>query len=217
MFHILSDSEEKKMNFRTLSENDLSDFAANVATLLGGTQITAIDTNVRADLVTAIGAKPANLADQTAAAAGLEGTRKAAVSTKNMTRAEIIALMSQVRDALKAGLASKTQYDLCGFNYPVISSDIYVAQDPSGLSAFGFSNGVNKIRFSGNNKRGSVVYEVWRRHGDTAPWALHSTTKKQSFTDTPVMPGQYYEYKVRAAAAKSISNFSNSAVVYGVL
>ncbi len=32
----------------------------------------------------------------------------------------------------------------------------------------------------------------------------------------PVTPGQYYEYKVRAAAPKSVSNFSNSAVVYGV-
>lgn len=84
------------------------------------------------------------------------------------------------------------------------------------MSAFGYSNGVNKIRFSGNNRNGRVNYEIWRRHGDTVGWSLHATTKRQRFTDTPVTPGQYYEYKVRAAAATNTSNFSNAAVVYGV-
>jgi hypothetical protein len=205
------------MDFRRLSDNNLSDFAANVAALLGGTDLPSIDSNVRTDLVTAIGTKPATLATQTAAAAVAETSRKASVSTKNTTKTQIVALMSQVRDALRAGLAPKKEYDLCGFDYPTTPSDIYIALDPTDLSAFGFSNGVNKIVFSGNNKRGRVVYEIWRRHGDTAGWALHATTKKQSFTDTPVTPGQYYEYKVRAVAAKSVSNFSNSAVVYGVL
>lgn len=205
------------MNFRNLSENDLADFAANVAALLTGTSITSIDPNVRTDLVTAIGTKPADLATQTASASVAETARKAAVSTKNKTRDQIIALMSQVRDALKAGLAPKTEYDLCGFDFPTVASEVYIAQDPTDLSAVGFSNAVNKIRFIGNNKRGRVVYEIWRRHGDTAAWALHATTRKQSFTDTPVSPGQYYEYKVRAVASKPVSNFSNSAVVYGTI
>ncbi|MEP6848972.1 MAG: hypothetical protein ABI999_08945, partial [Acidobacteriota bacterium] len=68
----------------------------------------------------------------------------------------------------------------------------------------------------GNNKSGSVVYQVWRRQGDTGAWGLLATTKKQTFTDAPVTPGQYYEYKARASAARSVSHFSNSAVVYGV-
>jgi hypothetical protein len=204
------------MNFRTLSENNLSDFAANVAAVLAGTELASIDVAVRTDLAAAIGTKPASLATQTAAAAVADAEKKAAVSTKNSTRNEIIALMSQVRDALKAGLAPKKEYDLCGFDYPLEPVAAYEAQTPTDLSAFGFSNGVNQIKFSGNNRRGRVVYEVWRRHGDTAGWALHGTTKKQSFTDTPVTPGQYYEYKVRAVASKSVSNFSNSAVVYGV-
>jgi hypothetical protein len=58
-------------------------------------------------------------------------------------------------------------------------------------------------------------YEIWRRHGDEGPWGIIATTRKQAFADTPVTPGQYYEYKVRAVAAKSTSNYSNSAVVYG--
>lgn len=159
---------------------------------------------------------PVDLATQTATAAVAEAARKAAVSTKNATKAQVIALMSRIRDALKAGRATKNQYDLCGFDFPVLRVT-YEAQDPTKLSAFGFSNGINKIKFAGNNKPGSVVYEIWRRQGDTAPWTMHATTKKQTFTDAPVQPGQYYEYKVRAMAAKSVSNFSNPAVIYGVV
>ena len=205
------------MTLRTLGDNDLSDFAKNVVDLLTGSNITAVDTNVRADLVTAIGTLPATLATQTAAAAVAEGARKAAVSSKNETRNLLIALMSQVRDALRAGLAPKKQYDVCGFDYPLTQPVPYVPQDPTDLSAFGYSNGINRGRFTGNNRSGLVHYEIWRRQGDEGPWMLHSTAKRQTFVDTPVTPGQYYEYRVRAVAAKSISNFSNSAVVYGVL
>ena len=202
------------MNFRKLSENDLSDFAANVNTLLGGSELSAIDAHVREDLVTAIGILPPTLSTQTAAAGVAEGERKAAVSARNATRAQIRALMGRVRDALKAGIAPKNHYDLCGFDFPATPST-YEAQDPTNLSATGFSNGINKIRFFGNNKPGQVVYEIWRRRGDTVDAGLHAMTKKQSFTDMGVTPGQYYEYKVRAVAAKSVSHFSNSAVVYG--
>ena len=203
------------MNFRIISENDLADFAANVALLLDGSELASIDNSVRSALFTAIGSLPATLATQAADAAIAEGARKARVSERNATRKQIRALMGQVRDALKAGLAPKKEYDLCGFDYPAERST-YEAQSPTNLSAFGYSNGINKIRFSGNNRPGRVVYEIWRRHGDTADWGLHATTKRQSHTDTGITPGQYYEYKVRAVAAKSVSHFSNSAVVYGV-
>lgn len=62
---------------------------------------------------------------------------------------------------------------------------------------------------------GAVVYEMWRRQGDTADWKFLMVTKKQRLTDTPVTPGQYYEYKVRSVAANgTMSPWSNTAVVY---
>jgi fibronectin type 3 domain-containing protein len=94
---------------------------------------------------------------------------------------------------------------------------LIVAAEPSDLAAEGRSDGANYLTWTSNNKYGTVVYEIWRLHGDTAPWALHATTKKQSFTDTPVTPGQVYNYKVRAVAATNQSNYSNTAVVYGTL
>jgi len=202
------------MNFRLLTENDLADFAANVAALLAGTELVSIDPAVRTDLAAAIGTLPTTLATQTAASAVAEDERKASVSSKNDTRFQLIALMSQVRDALKAGLAPKKEYDLCGFDYRKEAATV-IAADPKDLSAEGTSNGVNYLVWSGNNKNGTVVYEIWRIAGDTDPWALHATTKKQSYTDTPVTPGQVYNYKVRAVAASTVSNFSNTAVVYG--
>ena len=204
------------MNFRKLSDKALADFGANVLTLLGGTQLKAIDAAVRTKLVTALGTLPADLSTQSATAGIAETARKAATSTKNTTRFQLEATMAQVKNALLAGLAPKDQYDLCGFDSRSPIAGPYVPLDPTELSAFGYSNAVNVIKWKGNNRLGSVVYEVWRRQGDTGTWALLATTKKQSFTDAPVTPGQYYEYKARASAAKSVSHFSNAAVVYGV-
>jgi hypothetical protein len=118
-----------------------------------------------------------------------EDERKESVSSKNDTRFQLIALMSQVRDALKAGLAPKKEYDLCGFDYRKEPATV-IASDPTDLSGEGRSNGVNYLRWSGNNKTGTFVYELWRLHGDTAPWTLHATTKKQSYTDAAVTPPQ---------------------------
>jgi hypothetical protein len=205
------------MNYRRLSDGELINFATNVAAVLGGTTLSSVNAAVRTSLVAAIGSLPGDYNDQVMSATTAETARKSAVSTKNGTRERLIAVMTQVRDALRAGLAPTEHYDLCGFDSPLFTgARTYIAQDPTDLSAFGYSNGVNIVKFKGNNSLNSVVYEVWRRSGDQGPWALLSTTKRQSFTDTPVTPGQYYEYKVRAAASKSVSNFSNSAVVYGV-
>jgi len=203
------------MNFRRLSDKELADFAANVLTLLGGTQLKSIDSTLRTRLVSSLGTLPTDLSTKSATAGVAEAGRMAAVSAKNSTREQVIAGMSQVKNALLVSLASKDQYDLCGFDFrePVIGP--YVPQPPTDLSAFGYSNGVNVTKFKGNNRSGSVVYEIWRRQGDTGAWGLLATTKKQSFTDAPVTPGQFYEYRARATAARSVSHYSNSAVVYG--
>jgi hypothetical protein len=58
-----------------------------------------------------------------------------------------------------------------------------------------------------------VTYETWRRERG-GEWVIIGSTKKQSYTDAPVTPGVFYEYKVRAVATKTVSNFSNTAVVY---
>ena len=84
---------------------------------------------------------------------------------------------------------------------------------PSGLTASALPERKIHISFSGNNENG---FEIWRRHGDTVDWYLHATTSEPDFEDADVKPGQYYEYKVRAVSGDAASEFSESAVVYGV-
>jgi hypothetical protein len=59
-----------------------------------------------------------------------------------------------------------------------------------------------------------VQFEIWRRDGGLGEWLLLATTSKQSFTDSPVLPGRLYEYKVRARSATETSAFSGVASVY---
>jgi hypothetical protein len=143
-----------------------------------------------------------------------EAKTEALGTQKRGFREEVISRISSVQTFIKANKGPESDYDLCQLNYPKAPST-YIAADPSDLTAFGTSNGINTLKFKGNNKNGSVNYEIWRRQGDEGPWGIIGTTTTQGYEDKPVTPGQYYEYKVKAKAAKSESNFSNSAVVYG--
>jgi hypothetical protein len=205
-------------NYRTLTENDLASFAERIVDLLAGTELPSLDAAVKADFVTAFGTLPASLKTKADAVTAREDDRMAAVSDRNMAAFQLIRLIGQFRDALRSALAPKKEFDLCGLEYPFSPrSNEYIAKDPSDLAVTGFSNGVNKGRFKGNNVRGQVMYDIWRRVGDEGVWTQHLLTRKQSFVDTGVTPGQYYEYRVRAVAAKNVSQWSNSAVVYGIL
>ena len=57
------------MNFRNLNDHDLSAFASNVIAVLTGIELSAIDSHVRADLITAFGTMPATLTTQAEEAA----------------------------------------------------------------------------------------------------------------------------------------------------
>lgn len=203
-------------DFRALDPNALADFAENVSTLLGGTELSAIDSNVRTDLLTAVGTLPATLATLAADQVIAFDAMKAATSVRDGVADEVIVLMGQVRDYLRAGKAPKDQWDLCGFDYPKERS-INIPQTPVDLSGAGQSNGVNDLKFKGNNPQGGVFYEMYRREGDEGPWGLLGTTTRQNYHDTPVTPGQYYEYKVRAANSNGASDFSGSVVIYGTI
>jgi hypothetical protein len=199
-----------------LTPDELAQMAENVQTRLGGTDLSAIDAAVRADLLTAIGTLPADLAAQDALAVVSTTDTRAAFAARAVIEAATAARMRNVRDFLVAGEAPKEQFDMCGFDYPFGPRAIVIAQIPSDLAVEGFSNHENRGRFKGNNKSGSVSYEVWRREGDEGPWVLRLSTRKQRFTEFDATPGQYYEYKIRAVAARNVSGFSNSAVVYGL-
>ncbi len=203
------------MNFRKLDESALANFTRNIATLLEGSELPSLNSSLRADLVAAIGTLPDTLGTQALEVLMAEGMRKAAVSARNDTRQQIINILVQIRNSLKASVAPKEHFDICGYDFPQTPSAVYTPNKPSDLAVVGFSDGTNVGRFNGNNNGAKVHFQIWRREGKTAPWTFEGQTMKQRFVDLPVVPGKYYEYRVRAVAAQAISNYSNTAVVYG--
>jgi hypothetical protein len=201
------------MDYRRLTDADLVDFSKNVALQLSGHEVTGLENLLQDTLAATL--TPLNTTFETTIESSVTqiAVKESTVASKLDLRDNIIERLAVVRNYLVAAETPKSSYEICGFTFPRSRSSV-VAADPTDLSAQGFER-VNSLVWSGNNKPGSVVYEIWRLHGDTAVWTLHATTKKQSFTDAPVTPGQVYNYKVRAVAATNASNFSNVAVVYG--
>lgn len=205
------------MKMSNMGSTELAQFCQNLLLLLGGTELAAIDSHVRADLVTAFGTLPADLMAAEAAAQASQAQTNALFAARNAIIAEILVPARSTRDNLRASNAPAKQFEVCGFDFADTARSTYVAQTPSDLAVEGFSNGVNQGKFKGNNKSSAVLYEVWRREGDDGDWGLCTAVKRPKFTDEGVTPGQYYEYKVRARASKNVSLFSNSAVVYGLV
>lgn len=210
------------MNWRALNAAGLADFAENIATLLGGSDLSAIDSNVRTDLLTLIGTMPADLSSAAANQIVQSGQSKAATETTVDIKKTLSTVIAQVRNQLVASGAPAEQYSLCGFDVPVgeatgVPRSIPSGPNtPSGLAAAGYSNGTIVLGFDGQNPNTNVRYEIWRLHGDTEPYGLHAVVTRQKFTDFGCVPGELYQYKVCAVTSQGTSPFSNVAVVYGV-
>lgn len=202
------------MEYRNLNDNLLASFSRNIAERLAAHEVVCLDNALADDLAAMLA--PLNTSYEANIDASLESVaaKQAATAAKASDRAQIIEVLTTVFTYLKATDGSPTDFEICLFDYPKAPTTV-IPSAPTNLVAHGTSNGVNTLTFTGNNKPGDVTYEVWRRRGDTADWGVLGLTRKQSYIDMPVTPGEYYEYKVRAVAAKTMSAFSNTAVVYG--
>ena len=205
---------ENYMDYRKLSDADLVDFSKNVKMSLDGGLVTGLDPTLAADLSRLF--DPINTTFEAAIEDGVVKTavKQSAIADKQSIREDVLVRLAKVRNYLVAAECPRRAYEACGFTFPKPPTTI-LAEAPSDLAAAGTSNGVTRLQFNGNNRLGSVTYEMWRRAGDEGEWGVLGITKKQAYIDSPVTPGQFYEYKVRAVAATNTSHFSNSAVIYG--
>jgi len=200
------------MDVKRLGAFELATYARSLKEVLAAGQLFSLDAATRSDLMAKFGTLPDELTEHAAEARAAEDVRKSKISTKNETTAKVRDRVRLLRDTLKANRATAGELALCGFDHPERRS-VYVAEDPTDLSVAGTSNGVNTLRFNGNNRPAQVIYEISRRESRDGKWAVHAVTKKQTFADTGATPGAYYAYRVRAVAAKTVSNFSNTAVI----
>jgi hypothetical protein len=155
------------------------------------------------------------------AAADLNAVEARAAALEAMALAQtaaddVIKLLSELKFAMRGVNAPGDQYDALGFTPPDTTRTIVNPATPTNLGAVGFSNGTNQLDWVGNNPSGSVVYAIEVKIGDTAPYVLLATVTAQRYKHTNVTPGQFYQYRVRAQAARNVvSDWSNEAVVYG--
>jgi len=205
------------MNPRTLNRPALVDFTTNAATGVASGKVTgflAAQNTAISDALTDANAvlAAADLAQVEARQASLEATQIALNAAD-----EVLQQLSDLKFGMRSVESPPQDYDAIGFDPPSEVRAVVMPQTPSDLAATGFSNHTNQLRWVGNNVTGSVTYVVECKIGDTAPYAIVGTATKQSFKHTDVTPGQFYQYRVRAQAARNlVSDWSNEAVVYGL-
>lgn len=201
------------MDYTRLTDAQLAGFAKNVVSNLAAHEIGGIPDTVADALVAEVGPVSVEFDNDIEEGLQLKAQMQALNARKRSRRAEILRGIVRVKKNMRAAGCTETEYKKLGFTYRRPWTPV-TAQTPAKLSVAGLSHGVNVLTFTGNNER-RVTYEIWRRDGKGAKWAVIGGARQQTFEDKPVTPGQYYEYKIRAIAAKSVSSFSNTAVVYG--
>jgi hypothetical protein len=205
------------MNPRNLNRAALVDFTTNAATGVANGKVTgflAAQNTSFSDGLTDANAvlAAADLAAVEARTASLEATQIAQNAADDVLR-----LLSDLKFAMRSVEAPSQDYDAIGFDAPAEFRSVVMPQTPTGLAGTGYSNGINVLTYQGNNVAGSVTYVIEAKIGDTAPYVIVGTSTKQSWKHIGVTPGQFYQYRVRAQAARGlVSDWSNEAVVYGL-
>ena len=145
-------------------------------------------------------------------------SRAAAIGDTQKARGQnflLLRMLQSLKYAMKSVHSPADQFDAVGFDPPATSRKIVTPQTPQQLSVTGFSNGINALRFVGNNTPNTVTYIVEAKTPASERYSIVGASKAQQFKHTGVRPGTFYQYRVRAQSARgSVSDWSNEAVVY---
>lgn len=204
------------MNPNNLTRAQLADFARNAATQVAAGKVTGLSPEQALSISETLMAEAEILAERdreqvAQRAASIEATQKARDQDVRVSR-----LLQSLKYGMKSVRSTADQFDAVGFDPPVRVRQVVTPQTPGELSVKGFSNGVNSLRFAGNNGANSVRYIVEAKIGDSQQYAMVGVSKAQKFKHTGVTPGVFHQYRVRAEATRGrVSDWSNEAVVYG--
>lgn len=205
------------MDFHRLSRADLVNFANNAATGVADGKVPGFLAAQNTSISDAITDAAAELATAEMDAVIATAAYHEAIEIAQSKRDVVVKLLQELKYNMLGVDTAEGVYDALGFTPPKFSRSQVVPVAPTGLAAFGTSNGINTLTFSGNNQSGSVTYVIEAIIGDTAPYVLVGTTTQQKWDHVGVTPGQFYQYRVRAQASRNnVSAWSNTAVVYGI-
>lgn len=140
---------------------------------------------------------------------------EAAVNAAQTSASILKSAIQETKYTFKSLPASLDSYAAVGLTPPKTGRSAIIPLAPTIVAVLGRSNATNELRFTNNNKSGSVAIEIWRRvGGPTESWMICGTTTKSIFVDSGVPMGELTEYKLKAVAARGLSEFSNTAALY---
>ncbi len=203
------------MNPNYLTRADLAEFGRNTAAQVANSKVTGL----LAAQVASISAAIANAADDLAVAdreqVALRAASIAATEVARQKRLRLLKLIQDLKYTMKGLESQAHEFDALGFDPPVLTRSPVTPQTPVRLAATGFSNGVNILRFTGNNSPGRVTYVIEAKMADSPGYSIIGMSKSQRFKHTGFIPGVPVQYRVYAQAARgTVSASSNEAVIY---
>jgi hypothetical protein len=209
--------KEKTMSDpRKLPDGNLVDWVTNASTGVASGKITGLLAVQNTAISDALTDKNAVFAANNLAVTEAEAAFKQAKSDRDDTRDELLGQISDLKSLMESVNSDNGEYDVIGFDPPDNTRSVVVPQTPTDLTANGYANGENRLKWVTHNNPGSVNFMVEAKVGDTDPYIFVGTTRAQRWTHKPVVPGQFYQYRVRAQSARGeVSGWSNEVVVYG--
>jgi hypothetical protein len=200
-------------NPQSLKRPELVDFVRNAAGAIAAGKVTGFTPEQNAAMSAALAAEADALKEDNEKVVEFLAKYSSQVESAQARRLKILKMLTEDKFAMRAVNAPDSQYEAVGFDPPGSRANRIKPRAPSKLVASGFSNGVNKLKFKGNNVSGRVNYMI--EANDGSGWLMIGSVRKRSFEHKPVVPGQRYEYRVRAEATRGqVSAWSNKAAVY---
>jgi hypothetical protein len=203
------------MNPNYLTRAELADFGKNTATQVANGKISGLLAAQVASISAAIADASVGLAEAHRVQVETRAAAIAATEAAHVKRQQLLKLLQDLKYTMKGLESQASEFDAVGFDPPVIGRRPVKPQTPGELAAVGYSNGVNKLSFAGNNGPGRVLFLVQAKSPDSPGYTIIGSTKAQRFAHTGVRPGVPIQYRVVALAARGqISAPSNEASVY---
>ena len=203
------------MNPNRMNRASLADFGKNMAAQIAAGKIAGLLPEQITAFSDAIAAASELVATQDKYQVAAVAAAREATQLAQDARREMLRLTQEFKNTMK-GIGSEThEFDAVGFDPPVIGRTPITPEKPHALSARGFSNGINELRFTGNNLSGRVNYIIEARVADAVQFTIIGVSRGQRFKHTGVKPGVAILYRVYAQSARGlVSQCSNEAVVY---
>jgi len=198
-----------------MTRAELADFARNAATQVAAGKVTGLLPEQVADFSNGLEADADELSAVDNEIVALRTALMAATERGRQIKKRTLRRSQSLKYTMRSVNSSDSEFDAVGLAPPAQRRRMVHPETPTELSASGFSNCVNILRFTGNNLPNRARYLIEPKIGDASEYVIVGISKAQRFKHMEVTPGVQYQYRIYAQTARGqVSDFSNEAVVY---